>query len=155
MSEISPERQIAEFLGKYTPEIQAVFRACRTKLRSYFPRGYELVYDNYNALVFGLGASEHASDALVSVAGYLKWVTLFFLHGAGLNDPDHLLHGRGSQVRSIKLSGAEDLEKAAVQSLLSQVISPRESAFRAAPPLTTIIKSVSERQRPRRPKVSR
>lgn len=148
----STDNQIAQFIGKYTPELQMQLIECRAKLRSRFPRGYELVYDNYNALVFGISPSERASDALVSIAGYPKWVTLFFLHGAKLNDPKHLLQGEGTQVRSIRLANPTQLDEPAIQSLIAQAVAPHKSDFREAPPLTTIVKSISAKQRPRRPK---
>jgi hypothetical protein len=154
MSDDKVERQIAGFLGRYTPEIEAQLRACRGKLRARFPRGYELVYDNYNALVFGFGPSDRSSEAFLSIAGYPRWVTLFFLDGARLDDPDHLLEGTGSRVRGLRLRGADDLDSAPVQTLIRQAASTRREAFAAAPPMTTIIKSISAKQRPRRPPVS-
>ena len=147
----SPEADIASFLAKYTPEIAEQLRATRAKLRAMFPRGYELVYDNYNALVFGISPSEQTSDAVMSIAGYPKWVSLFFLDGAGLSDPKGLLQGSGSHVRSIRLASADDLESPDVQALIAEAVRPHAAAFEAAPPLTTIVKSVSKKQRPRRP----
>jgi hypothetical protein len=46
----SAESRIAEFIAKYTAEMAAKIIASRKKLRALFPRGYELVFDNYNAL---------------------------------------------------------------------------------------------------------
>jgi hypothetical protein len=112
MATVSPpstESQIAVLLGKYTPEIEAQLRHARARLRAKFPRGHELVYDNYNALVFAISPSERTSEAFVSVAGYPKWVTLFFLHGARLDDPTGLLEGEGAQVRSIRLQHPVDI----------------------------------------------
>ncbi len=80
MKQATVKAELDSFVSKYTPEIAAQLRRVRAKLRALFPRGYELVYDNYNALVFGFSPTERASDALVSVAGYPKWVTLFFLN---------------------------------------------------------------------------
>lgn len=145
------EPQIDIFLGKYTPEIEAQLREARSRLRDLFPRGFELVFDNYNALVFAISPSERAPDAFVSVAGYPKWITLFFLHGAELHDPAGLLEGQGKQVRSIRLRAPADINTPAVEALINQAALPRESAFLAAPPLSTIIKSVVPKQRPRRP----
>jgi len=51
---IAVESQIAIFLRKYTPAVEEQLREARTRLRAMFPRGSELVYDNYNALVFGI-----------------------------------------------------------------------------------------------------
>jgi hypothetical protein len=151
MNESSVEEQISGCLHQYTPEIEARLRECRAKLRSLFPRGYELVYDNYNALVFGIAPTERASDALISVAGYPRWVTLFFLRGADLDDPEGLLEGTGRLVRSLRLERAADLDRPAVRALIRQAASARDADFAGAPPLQTLLKSVSAKRRPRRP----
>src|ERR1700679_1045575 len=103
------ESQIAVFLGKYTPAIEAQLRDARARLRARFPRGFELVFDNYNALVFGISPTEHTRDSFISVAGYPKWVTLFFLNGKDLHDPQGLLEGEGKQVRGIRLKQSADI----------------------------------------------
>ncbi|HEY2396532.1 MAG TPA: DUF1801 domain-containing protein [Rudaea sp.] len=151
MTTASVEKQIASFLGKYTPQLAAALEASRARLRGAFPRGFELVYDNYNALVFGFSPTDRASGAIVSIAGYPRWVTLFFLDGARLPDPRSLLEGNGKQVRGITLDAPDELDTAAVKALLRHALAPHAAAFAAAPPLTTVVKSVSEKQRPRRP----
>ena len=145
------ESQIAAFLGKYSPAVEAQLAEARTRLRAMFPRGFELVYDNYNALVFGISPTERTPDAFLSVAGYPRWVTLFFLHGASLNDPNGLLEGQGKQVRGVRLMEPETMNTPAVEALIAQAVGPRKGALLAAPKLTTIVKSVSAKQRPRRP----
>lgn len=151
MSTRALESELAEFTRKYTPEIAAALSACRTKVRALFPRGYELVYDNYNALVLGFAPSQRASDAVLSVAAYPRWVTVFFLRGATLPDPASLLRGKGKQVRSVVLESPEDLDAPAMRALIAAAVRPVASAFASAPPLTTIVKSISAKQRPRRP----
>ena len=151
MSARSTERDVASFLAKYAPLIALQLRQGRAILHRLFPRGFELIYDNYNALVFGFGPTLRASDAVLSLAGYPKWTTLFFLKGATLSDLDGLLQGKGSQVRSIRLSGAADLETREIQALIAQAVATQEIAFAEAPPLSSAIKSVSATQRPRRP----
>jgi hypothetical protein len=143
--------EIAGLLAKYTPAIEKQLRQARIRLRRCFPRGFELVYDNYNALVFGISPTERTPDAFISVAGYPSWVTLFFLHGAKLRDPDGLLEGQGKQVRSIRLRDPKQIETAAVEALIAQAALPHAAVFAAAPALTTVIKSVVKKQRPRRP----
>ncbi|MES2015159.1 MAG: DUF1801 domain-containing protein [Pseudomonadota bacterium] len=147
----SDEAQVASFLAKYTPEIKTQLREARSRLRAMFPRGFELVYDNYNALVFGISPTERTSEAFISVAGYPKWITLFFLHGATLHDPDGLLAGEGKQVRGIRLTDPATINTPAVEALIAQAALCHESQLRAAPALTTVVKSVSAKQRPRRP----
>jgi hypothetical protein len=145
---------IDSFLAKYEPRIATETQAVRNHLSRLFPRGFELVYDNYNALVFGFGPTNRAGDVLVSVAAYPKWVTLFFLQGANLADPKRILQGSGSQVRSVRLEPASILHSAPVQDLLDRALAQAEGALALAPPLTTVVKSVSAKQRPRRPKRS-
>ena len=149
MSVIAVESQISTFLRKYTPAVEAQLREARTRLRAMFPRGFELVYDNYNALVFGISPTERTSDAFISVAGYPRWVTLFFLHGADLRDTHGLLEGQGKQVRSVRLTEPKDINTPEIEALIAQAVLP---AFLAAPSLSTIVKSVSAKQRPRRPR---
>jgi hypothetical protein len=115
-----------------------------------FPLGHELVYDNYNALVFAFAPTERASEAFVSVAGYPKWVTLFFAYGVQLHDPGGRLQGVGSRVRSIRLRSAQQLSEPAIQALIEQAIHPHREALSRAGPLHTCVKSVSAKQRSRR-----
>jgi Domain of unknown function (DU1801) len=146
------EHQIAEFAGRYTPEIALALQRCRERLRAHFPRGFELVYDNYNALVCAFGPSERSSEAVLSLAAYPRWVTLFFLKGANLPDPESLLQGSGSEVRSIRLHTPEDLDIPAVSALIARAQAPVGPALAGAQVLKTIVKSVSAKQRPRRAK---
>jgi len=151
MAASANESQIAAFLSKYSPAVESQLREARTRLRAMFPRGFELVYDNYNALVFGISPTERASEAFLSVTGYPKWVTLFFLNGAELRDPRKLLDGQGRLVRSIRLKHPADINTPDVEALIAQAVRSRQAALLAAPGLTTIIKSVSAKQRQRRP----
>lgn len=146
------EDRIAGFLGRFAPEIAALAQACRTRLQQLIPRGQELVYDNYNALVFAFGPTPRASDAVLSIALYPRWVTLFFAYGVDLPDPQALLVGSGSRVRSVRLGSVQVLDTAPVLALIEAACAPQAVAFAAAPALATIIKSVSARQRPRRPR---
>jgi hypothetical protein len=134
-----------------TVAIEAQLREARARLRARFPRGFELVYDNYNALVFGISPSERTSEAFLSVAGYPKWITLFFLHGAALRDPSGLLEGEGKQIRGVRLEDPAQINSPGVEALMAQAALRYESALLAAPALTTVVKLVSAKQRPRRP----
>lgn len=142
---------IAQFLARYSPEIAAQLQSAREHLASHFARGYELVYDNYNALGFGFSTSDKASGVVISVVGYPGWVTLFFLKGVLLHDPEKRLQGAGSQVRSIRLQPSSVLMDPAVQALIAQAIASVGNDLAKSPLLTTVIKSASAKQRPRRP----
>ena len=89
--------RLDRFLAKYSPDIAALARAALAKMRARLPGAVEMVYDNYNALVIGFGPNERASDAIFSIVLYPRWVSLFFLQGAGLPDPRRLLKGSGTR----------------------------------------------------------
>ena len=145
------ERRIDGFIDKYTPAIAEQLRDARRRLRAHFPRGVEMVFDNYNALVFGIGPTDRTRESFISIAGYPKWVTLFFLDGASLRDPEGLLEGEGKQVRGIRLKTPADMATPAVAALIAQAIATRRDALAAAAPLSTVIKAEVGKQRPRRP----
>ena len=147
----TPARQWAAFLSKYDPAIAAVATAALARMRKHVPGAVELVYDNYNALVVGFGPSEHASEAVVSVALYPRWVTLFFLQGAGLADPMGLLKGSGRRVRHLVLSDATVLDRPPVRALIRQALAAAPRPIDPKARRRMVIRSVSPKQRPRRP----
>jgi hypothetical protein len=148
----STEKQIAGFLDKYTPEIVAFATDARKRMRKDIPGGVEFVYDNYNALVFGYGPSERPSEAVLSLALMPQWVTLCFLKGAKLKDPKKLLKGSGNIVRSIRMAAAKDLEDPDIHGFVTAAIAAAAPPFPNGGPPRTIVKSVSAKQRPRRPR---
>jgi len=112
----------------------------------------ELVYDNYNALAVGFGPSERASEAIFSIAVYPRWVSLFFLQsGTKLSDPNGLLQGSGAMVRHIVLESAEDLDRKEIQFLMKEALAHASNAIDPTAKSRIIIKSISAKQRPRRP----
>src|ERR1700675_5002328 len=95
----TPAQQLCSFLAKFEPRVAASARAALSRLRKRLPGAIEIVYDNYNALAIGFGPSDRASEAIFSIAVFPRWVSLFFLQGAKLPDPDGLLQGTGTKVR--------------------------------------------------------
>jgi hypothetical protein len=120
-------------------------------MRRSLPGYFELVYDNYNALAIGFSPTDRAGDAIFSIALYPRWVSLFFLKGANLHDPDGVLKGSGNVVRHVVLKGAADLDKPAIQELMSAALDSSEVPADATVRGKLIIKSISKNQRPRRP----
>jgi Domain of unknown function (DU1801) len=149
----SSASQIAGFLAKYNPDVASSARACRTKMRKKVAGGIEFIYDNYNALVFGYGPTEKASEAVLSLAVFPEWVTLCFLKGANLADPEKLLKGSGNIVRNLRLTAPSHLDDPDVQSLIRDAIRSATPSFPSgAKSPKTIVKSISAKQRPRRPR---
>ncbi len=147
----TPARQWADFLSKYDPAIAARAKAAVARMRKSVPGAVELVYDNYNALVVGFGPSERASEAVLSIALYPRWVTLFFLQGARLSDPARLLKGAGKRVRHIVLTDLAILDEPAVRGLIGQAVATAPRPIDARARRRMVIRSVSAKQRSRRP----
>ena len=97
MAEKSSERRLTEFIAKFSPDVARTARSARTKIHKLLPDAFELVYDNYNALAIAFGPTERASDIILSIALYPRWVSLFFARGASLPDPSQALRGTGNQ----------------------------------------------------------
>ena len=147
----SPAKQLAGFIARFDPSIAKLVRAARTVLRKRFlPTAVELVYDNYNALAIAFGPTERASDAIVSLAVYASGVNLYFIYGATLPDPQHLLEGSGNQGRFIRLLDIALFDKPEVKALLQAAIEDNDTAMPATGRGYTVIKAISAKQRPRR-----
>ena len=148
----SPAKQVAVFIARFDPAIAKLVRAARAVLRKrFFPTAVEMVYDNYRALALGFGPNERASDAIVSLAVYTRGVNLYFIYGAHLADPQQLLEGNGTQGRFIRLDDLAVLDKPAVKELIRAAIELGEPPLPTTGRGYTVIKSISAKQRPRRP----
>jgi hypothetical protein len=148
----SPRVQLAGFMAKYTPAMAKEGRAALTRLRRLVPGAVQMVYDNWNGLVVGFGPTDRASEAVVSILMVADHVSLCFIqNGPDLPDPDHLLRGSGNVVRHIKLTSAEDLDKPAIRALVKAAVSRSDVPFDPARRARLVIKSISKKQRPRRP----
>jgi hypothetical protein len=145
-----PERQLAEFIAKFTPEMGGLIRTARAKMRGFIPQALELVYDNYNFFVIGYGPNEKAGDAIFSLAAQAKGLSLCFLQGAKLPDPHKLLRGSGNVVRNIRLESANELDEPKVRELMDIALKRAKSPIPVDGCHQLIIKSVSTKQRPRR-----
>jgi hypothetical protein len=146
----SPSVQLAAFVARYTPEVAAVARAALAKMRRRLPGAVQLVYDNYNALVIAFGPTERTSEVILSIALYPRWVTLFFARGAALPDPKKLLKGSGTTIRHVVLTSAKDLDGPAIRALIGHA-AERSKPLDPKSRRRLVVKSVSAKQRPRRP----
>jgi hypothetical protein len=148
----TPRAQLAEFMAKYTPAMAKEGRAALTRLRRLVPGAVQMVYDNWNGLVIGFGPTERPSEAVVSILMVPDHVSLCFIQDApDLPDPSHLLQGSGNVVRHIKLTSARDLDTPAIRALVKAAVSRSEVPFDPRRRGSLVIRSISKKQRPRRP----
>jgi len=149
MTTPTPATQLRSFLDRFSPEIAALARVARAKLRKRLPGAIEMVYDNYNALVIGFSPTERPSDAILSVVIFPKRVSICFIQGKHLPDPDGVLMGGGNQVRFVRLDeDARILDTPPLRALIAEAIDFGETPFRGRGQL--VIRAISRKQRPRR-----
>jgi len=147
--QVSPAKQLTRFLGRFSPDIIKLAKAARAKLRKRLPGAIEMVYDNYNALVIGYSPTERPSDAILSIDIWPRKVSICFVQGKHLPDPQGALQGDGNQVRFIRLdAGAAILDTPAIRTLVAEAIAFGETPFRGKGGL--VVRSISKKQRPRR-----
>jgi hypothetical protein len=115
----SGQAELDTIISKRSPEMAKLTKAVLARLRPRFPGATELVYDKKNSLVIGFGPDERASNVINSIAVYGKWINLYFFAGDALPDPERLLQGSGSTVRSIRITSAEGLDRPAVKALMA------------------------------------
>ena len=151
LAAVSPAKQVTGFIAKFDPAIAKLTRACRAELRKRYPAAIELVYDNYNALAIGYSPTERTSDVVFSLAVYARGLNLYFIYGRSLPDPDHLLQGSGTQGAFIRLDGVGKLDDPKVISLIERAVKRQRPTFASNGRGYTLVKSISAKQRPRRP----
>jgi hypothetical protein len=148
----TPAKQLAGFMAKYTPAMAKEGRAALTRMRRLVPGAVQMVYDNWNGLVVGFSPNERPSDAVVSILMAADHVSLCFIQdGPGLPDPQQLLLGSGNVVRHIKLASARDLDQPAIRALVKTAVARSDVPFTKGSRAKLVIRSISKRQRPRRP----
>jgi hypothetical protein len=156
LSQADAQAQLDSFLAKYDPDVAAFARRTLAKMRKLVPGAIEMVYDNYNWLVIGFSPSERPSEAIFSIVLPPGRVTLCFLQGAGLPDPGKRLEGSGNVVRNLRLyqAGEPDakvLDDPEVLALISVALNRAKVPMPAKGKRKLVIRSISAKQRPRRP----
>jgi hypothetical protein len=147
---VAGEQQLECFISKFDPKNAALIRSARKALRKRLPAANELVYDNYNFFVIGYCSTERPSDCIVSIAAAANGVGLSFYYGAKLPDPHKLLLGSGTQNRFIRIESVATLARPEVEELIAAAVAQAKTPLSASGRGKLIIRSISEKQRPRR-----
>jgi hypothetical protein len=148
---MTPQAELDGFIDKFSPDVAKLGRAAIARMRKLLPAAQVLVYDNYNALAVGFGPTDRSTDIVFSIAFYPRWVSLFFAKGVGLPDPHKRLKGSGSVVRHIVLTEISVLDDPQLRELMQQALARSGASLQAGKRGPIVIKSISARQRPRRP----
>ena len=147
----SPRQQLDSFLAKFTPELESFARRAHGRMRKRLPNAIEFVYDNYNALVIGFGPNERPSDAIFSLVLHPRKLALCFLQGAKLPDPHKRLKGSGNVARHVALDDLDVLDDPQIRALMEDALRRAKVPMDPKQTRKLIIRSISAKQRPRRP----
>jgi hypothetical protein len=154
-SDADARAQLEGFIDKYDRQVATLGRKAFALMRKRLPGALEVVYDNYNALAVGFANVDKVSKIPLSIALYPRWITLFFMHGAALPDPERRLEGKGSTVRSVRIETPKALMEMFADDYVDGLISAAvlHVGWMLDPKAKgrVIIKSISAKQRPRRP----
>jgi len=145
----SAETQLDEFIDKFDQANQALSDPSETPSGSGCQPPTSSSTTTTNFFVIGYGPTERPSDAIISIAAAANGVGLCFIHGASLPDPHKLLQGSGNQTRFIRLDPPQGLDRPELEDLLAKR-SPGRSPCPKTGQGKLIIRSISEKQRPRR-----
>ena len=114
--------QLNAIIDRQPPGMAKLTKSVLARMRTRLPGSVEMVYDKKNSLVIGFCSAERASNVINSIAVYSRWINLYFFEGDALPDPEGLLQGTGSMVRSIRITHAADLDRPAVQALMAEAL---------------------------------
>jgi hypothetical protein len=150
----SAEAELRTLIAKFAPAHLRLLGAMRRSLRKRLPTAHEVVYEYHNlgAVVISFSPNDHGYEGVLGIRADANGVKLFFGRGKELPDPEKLLQGSGSQVRSIDVEGASTLARPEVARLIDEAIARNRVPFAQAGRGSVVIRSASaKKRRQRRP----
>ena len=108
------------YLTPYPPHVRDLMLEGRAFLLSAYRPVVELHYDATSAVGAGFSYTGDLKGLFVNLAAYSDHVTLVFMWGVKLNDPEGRLKGEGKQVRHLRLVDLDTLRDPYVVGLIQQ-----------------------------------
>jgi len=143
---------LIKFLMPYPDHVQETALWLRNFVWDIYPDSNELIYDNYNALAFGLSLTDKAGDVFCSMAVFAKYVNLGFNRGSEIADPNQILTGNGSLYRYITVKNINDFPETEIRLLLQDAYANALTRLKSGKQIVkgqTIVKSIAPvRKRP-------
>lgn len=123
------EEQLADLLKEKTGDVrQAYLDAHRLILATLPDVNYST--DTVDGMTsYGIRQYGYNGWGMAALSAHTNWVSLYFMHGTSLNDPEGLLEGSGKRMRHVKIRSRTQLEQvqAALGSLIEQAAALHES----------------------------
>ena len=146
---------LLQFLNPFDAVIIELVMWLREFAWNLCPMANELIYDNYNAVAFGWSPTDKLGHTICSIAvgRSSKNVHFGFYWGNEISDPDNILLGQGKQYRYILVTDKTSFPKSYITKLVSEAYANSLSKVKDQQQIIhgqTIIKSVSEKKRPKK-----
>lgn len=109
--------------------LRPVVKALRALVLEIDPDACEVVRLGDRAATYGTGPGRMV-DGYAYILPHRRWVNLGFYRGAQLADPDALLEGTGARMRHVKVRSLEDVDRAALRTLVEAACAERRSTSR-------------------------
>ena len=106
-----------EILATVNPEVAVLARQAKALIQEVMPDVVEVVWPKQNIAGYGVGPKK-MSEQFCYIALLKERINLGFYYGSDLPDPENLLEGTGKNLRHIKISRLEQLEKPALRDLV-------------------------------------
>jgi hypothetical protein len=114
-------RDLHLFLKPFAKDVRDLALWLRDFVWDRYPQCNELIYDTYNALVFGWTPTDRTSEGFCSVlVGTAPYLHFGFYWGSKLNDPERMLVGNGKQYRFLKVADKSGFPKAYARKLMKE-----------------------------------
>ncbi len=146
----SAEAELRTLIAKFAPAHRRLIGAMRQWLRKRLPTAHEVVYEYHDFFVISYSPNERGYEGVLAIRASANGVRLYFNRGKELPDPEKLLQGSGSQVRSIDVEGASTLARPAVARLIDEAIARNLVPFARTGRGAVVVRSASAKQRRRR-----
>jgi hypothetical protein len=146
------ERQAAEavlraLVVKFAPTQVRLVSALRRVLHKRLPTAHEVVYEYRSWFVISYSPSGHGYEGVLAIRGDANGIKFYLNNGKGLPDPEKLLKGSASLVRSIDLDGVKTLARPAVVRLIDAALKRNRVPFAHTGRGPVVIRSAAAKKR--------
>ena len=103
------EEQLSRLVESKSPVVRQLYVDTHALVLETLP-GVVYSVDTEDAMI-GYGTRQYGYDGwgMAALGPYTKWVSLMFMRGTDLEDPEGLLEGTGKKMRHVKLRSLEGL----------------------------------------------
>jgi hypothetical protein len=113
------DKQLDEFLAKYSRESRENVLCLRKLLFEIFPSATEQIDDKAGMITYSVPKRK---KWVLAIAVHMKHINLIFSGGAQISDPSGLLAGRGKEIRHIKIRSEDETQNSNLQTILKEAL---------------------------------